>query len=369
MRHQVSVLSCAAIAVAAIVNASPQSEDETAPPAAEAAPRVPSIDVGDPAPALDDARWIIGEAIERFEPGEIYVIDFFVTSNPACRRTFPALSERQDLYGDVVTILGISRERPEEIAAFLDSGAEEEEVMWRDRITYRLATDPEQTIWQRYFGSADEPPIPRAFIVGRTGLIEWIGNPLTIHRPLASVVDGSWDREDFRAYWHRQQQLAGPERELAAAWGAQEWERALEIVRRMKAIDPESPRYQIQEFALLIGGVNKPEEGYKLGERLMDEYWHEPGVLNYLAWLAAAGDNVAQRDFDFALKAATRACEMMNWGEGGVLDTLARVHYERGDLESALTWQREAVKYAGSEQVAAQLAATLERYESEAADG
>jgi tetratricopeptide (TPR) repeat protein len=182
-------------------------------------------------------------------------------------------------------------------------------------------------------------------------------------------VDGSWDRADFRAYWHRQQQLAGPERELAVAWQAQEWERALEVVRRMRAIDPESPRYQVQEFALLVGGVNRPEEGYKLGEQLMTEYWHEPSVLNYLAWIAAAGDNVAKHDLDFALKAATRACEMMNWGEGGMLDTLARVYYERGDLETALKWQREAVKYPQNEQAAAQLNATLERYEAEAAEG
>ena len=370
MRHHAFALSFAAIVAITAVAAGPQSEDETTSPAAQEAPEVPPIGVGDAAPALDGARWIIGEAIDRFEPGRIYVIDFFMTSNPASLQTFPALSERQNLYGDVVTIIGISREPPEDVAAFLDSHVqEEEEAVWRDRIAYRIATDPEQAIWKRYFGSADEPAIPRAFIVGRTGLIEWIGNPLTIHRPLASVVDGSWDRDDFRAEWQRRQRLAGPERELAAAWQAQEWERALEIVRRMMAIDPESPRYQVQEFALLVGGLNRPEEGYKLGEQLMAEYWQEPTVLNYLAWIAVAGDNVQRHDLDFALKAATRACEMMNWGEGGTLDTLARIYYEKGDLETALKWQREAVKYPYNEQAAAQLNATLQRYESEAAEG
>lgn len=370
MRHHAFALPLAAIVVVTAVAADPQSEDEAASPAVEAAPELPPIGVGDAAPMPECEHWIVGEAIDRFEPGRIYVIDFFMTSNPASRQTMPALSERQDVYGDAVTIIGISNEPPEVVTGFLDSSIEEEEdATWRDRIAYRLATDPDQSIWKRYFGSADEPAIPRAFIVGRTGLIEWIGNPLTIHRPLASVVDGSWDRDDFRAEWQRRQQLAGPERELAAAWQAQEWERALEIVRRMKAIDPESPRYQVQEFALLVGGLNRPEEGYKLGERLMEEYWQEPGVLNYLAWIASAGDNVAEHDLDFALKAAKRACEMMNWGEGGTLDTLARIYYEKGDLETALKWQREAVKYPYNEQAAAQLNATLDRYEAEAAGG
>jgi len=368
IRQLFTISSITVLAVCAAPGLARQGSAPTEP----AAPQVPPLTVGDRAPAINVEHWVNGDAVQRLQPGCLYVIDFFTTTNPTCRQIMTLLSERQGIYGDVVTIIGIGNEPPEDVGAFLDSSVEEEEeeeATWRDRITHRLATDPDQSIWKRYFGSADEPAIPRAFIVGRTGLIEWIGNPLSIDQALPSVVDGSWDREDFRAEWQRRQQLAGPERELAAAWQAREWERALEIVRRMKAIDPESLRYQIQEFALLIGGLNRPEEGYKLGERLMKEYWHEPAVLNYLAWLAVAGDNVAEHDLDFALKAAKRACEMMNWGEGGMLDTLARVYYERGDLQTALKWQREAVKYPYNDQAAAQLNATLQRYEAEAAEG
>jgi len=363
LKQLLTISSITVLAVCAAPGLARQDSAPTEPAAEEIRP----LTVGDPAPAIDVEHWVNGDAVQRLEPGCLYVIDFFTTANPACRQTMTLLSERQDIYGDEVTFISISNEPPEVVTAFLDAD-DEDGATRRDRVSYRLATDPDQSIWTRYFGSADEPTIPRAFIVGRTGLIEWIGNPLAIDQALPSIVDGSWDREDFRAEWQRRQQLAGPERELAAAWRAQEWERALEIVRQMRTIDPESPRYQVREFALLIGGLNKPEEGYKLGERLMVEYWHEPAVLNYLAWLAAAGDSVREHDLDFALKAATRACEMMNWGEGGMLDTLARVHYERGDLDAALKWQRQAVKYAASEQIAAQLAATLARYEDEAVE-
>lgn len=37
------------------------------------------LHLGDPAPSLSVSDWIKGEKIERFEPGKIYVIDFWAT--------------------------------------------------------------------------------------------------------------------------------------------------------------------------------------------------------------------------------------------------------------------------------------------------
>ena len=49
-----------------------------------------------------------------------------------------------------------------------------------------------------------------------------------------------------------------------------------------------------------------------------------------------------------------------------ILDTLARVYFEKGDLKSALKWQREAVEQAGSSIMAGELRESLIRYQSAA---
>ena len=47
--------------------------------------------------------------------------------------------------------------------------------------------------------AAGQSGIPTAFIVGKTGQVEWIGHPMTMDEPLAQVVAGDWDRAAAKA--------------------------------------------------------------------------------------------------------------------------------------------------------------------------
>jgi thiol-disulfide isomerase/thioredoxin len=159
------------------------------------------LSVGDPAPPLPVSRWIRGEKVERFEPGRVYVLDFWATWCGPCIASFPRLTRLQKKYADKgVTVIGVSIWED-------DQGAVEPFVKAQgDAMGYSVALDdvPADTVekdrrgrrdgkvataWMR---AAGKNLIPTVFIVGRDGKIAWIGVPNEMDEPLERVVAGKW---------------------------------------------------------------------------------------------------------------------------------------------------------------------------------
>jgi hypothetical protein len=77
---------------------------------------------------------------------------------------------------------------------------------------------------------------------------------------------------------------------------------------------------------------------------------------------------VEKRDLDLALKLALRADALAKHADAAILDTLARAHFEKGDLDKAIAAQTEAVAKASDEGMKKELTATLERYKVKKAE-
>ena len=117
--------------------------------------------------------------------------------------------------------------------------------------------------------------------------------------------------------------------------------------------------------------VADPEEGYELMSEMMDSNWEDSMFLNMVAWTVATDESLKTRDLGLALKAARRANELTGEKSAAVLDTVARVYYEQGDLAAAVEWQRMAIEALTEEDermMGDDVRKMLEQYEKEAAE-
>ena len=84
-------------------------------------------------------------------------------------------------------------------------------------------------------------------------------------------------------------------------------------------------------------------------------------MLNRIAWYVLDDPAVENRDLGFAMSVAKAANEAAGGNNAAVLDTLARAYFEKGDLGSAVKYQKKAVDKADG-QMKEQMTEVLEQY-------
>lgn len=117
----------------------------------------------------------------------------------------------------------------------------------------------------------------------------------------------------------------------------------LDLVRPLLEKSPNSLPVLKQQLQLLVSAA-RYDEVTGIRERLLDVGWDDSTLLNEIAWNIAIGED--PRDLSLARRAALRASDMKNHHDGAILDTVARVFYEQGELDKAIEWQRKAAKHA-----------------------
>lgn len=364
----VPLLALAVLCIAAPVRA----DDEETPK---------QLTIGDPAPDIDIEYWLKGVEMDRrgeftpitsFEDGKVYVLEFWATWCGPCVAGMPHLSELQEKHrADGVTIIGVSDESLPKVVGFLFREDRRDGKIHNDRSHYMLTTDPDQSVKKDYFLAAGQTGIPCAFLVGKDGRVEWIGHPIRMDEPLAAVLAGTWDRETFKAQFEEERAYKKMMREararMTAALEEEDWAAYIGILDELLAKSPGDGRLLLSKFEILVTKANDPEAGYAVGAELLEANWDSQQMLNQIAWMVVDDKTVVKRDLDFALKAAERANELAKSEDAAILDTLARVHHDRGDLEAALEWQKKAVEQAGDDPMGESIREVLKQYEDEAA--
>jgi len=338
------------------------TEVNALPPSADAeVTEQKKLTIGDPAPPLSIAKWVTGEPISALQEGQVYVVEFWATWCPPCRTSMPHLSKLQEEYADQVHFVGVSDEQVDTVESFLEKEQSAGKT-WRDVVKYRLAIDASEATSNDYMRAASQNGIPCAFIVGRTGRVEWMGHPMTMDQPLAKIVAGEWDTEAAVAEFRQQQRVKDMQRELSMMFRAQQWDEALEKLTQLETeMGPNANLHSIKLQILQAAG--RTEEAAVLQAQMVEELWDNASALNQIAWNIAIGSG--ERDLALALKAAQRGVELTEEKDGSILDTLARVHFEQGDLEQALLWQRKAVEFADGN---TEIIEALQRYEAAKAE-
>jgi len=328
-----------------------------------AAERAGELRVGDPAPKLHIAEWVKGEPIERLETGNVYVVEFWATWCPPCRDSIPHLTELQAKYkDDNVHIIGVSSEDGGlgKIEPFVEKMGEQ--------MTYRVAYDNSRRTSAAYMQAAGENGIPTAFIVNRDRRVAWIGHPMVIDDVLDQVVKGTYDVDAAQRSAEREAELMRRAQPLldrldqVASQG--DMAQAADIAGQIAALDYEFFfNAALWRYQQLVAQERADEASKYLRDLIETHIAEMVQPLNALAWTIATG-NPSESDLDLALKAAKRANTLTEGKNPDVLDTLARVHYARGELELAVETQRRAVELAEGPMLE-QLRESLESYQQE----
>ena len=315
----------------------------------------PDLTIGDPAPKIDIEHWIKGDKVKSFKNGNVYVVEFWATWCGPCIASMPHLSKLQKEYKDYdVTIIGVSDEDLQTVSDFLVTKYRDGKVQ-NDRIQYTLTTDPDKSVKKAYFQAAGQRGIPASFIVGKDQKIEWIGHPMGMDAPLDAVVRDTWDRDKFKA-----EKIMMVLRQKSME---KDWDGVIEKIDELVALSPMYAGYNMQKFMILAKEKNDYDAAFAVAASVAEDNWDNAGALNQMAWMMATED-LDKRDLDLALRAAKRANDLTEEKDAAILDTLARVYFEQGDIKKAVDWQRKAVEYAPEGRMADDLKAALERYEA-----
>lgn len=228
-----------------------------------AAQAEPTLTVGSKAPSLDIEHYIhedLGKfgPVTDFEDGKIYVVEFWATWCGPCIQSMPHLVELQERHrGNGVQIVSISDEDLETVEGILERDYPGKEGVTFAELTsaYTLTVDPDGSSTDDYMRAANQNGIPAAFLVGKTGLIEWIGHPMSLDEPLEQVIEGTWDREAFKESMARQQRLEEAMQKVNRLAGEGNFDDAIKVIDKIleefKDVDDEmgqSVREQLTQF-------------------------------------------------------------------------------------------------------------------------
>ncbi|GJQ30275.1 MAG: hypothetical protein HBSAPP03_21590 [Phycisphaerae bacterium] len=348
------------------------------PPIDPVTGNVRSITFGDPAPRVAPATWVRAGPINRLEPGRVYVVWFFASWSEKSHKALSTLASIHERFKDQgVTVLGVGVWEPSK--PLPDNTGYE--GRFREFVTERAASLPYPICYdgdqgemaQTWMRGADRKSIPTAFVIDRKGRVAWMGHPLSVDEPIATIVEqvlaGTFDvkaaAERDRVQREQLEKARKTENRLRKALEANDGKAAVTLLNDLLAIRPAEFTPRIREVFEVLAVDNADEAGAYAWLKTLEAgpLKDDAPTLNNVAWDIATAEGLKARDLDLAHRLAARAVDVSGGREAYILDTLARVQFDLGRIEEAIATQEKAVALAEPGRQG-DYQATLDRYKA-----
>jgi thiol-disulfide isomerase/thioredoxin len=153
-------------------------------------PKAAVLKVGDPAPPLKATKWLTGAEVKAFEPGKVYVVEFWATWCGPCVVMMPHLGDLQEELGPKgVTIVGFTAKDPGNTAKKVEGFVKKR----GGKMGYSIAYADDRDTYDAYMKAAGQNGIPCSYVIGKDGKVAYIGHPLFLDDVLPRVLAGTWD--------------------------------------------------------------------------------------------------------------------------------------------------------------------------------
>jgi tetratricopeptide (TPR) repeat protein len=358
-------MSAAAVALACFA-AAPRSWAQTPAPAASQAPAPTKLKVGDAAPALSVESFVQGTPVTALAKGKTYLLHFWAPWNKASVEQLQALGVVQKTYAEkglvvlAIASTDVTGTTIEKVKAKLAELGESVQIA--------VAWDKGSSTKDAFLKAAGRTTLPCAVLVDKDGKIALIENAALGMQFFDAVTAGQHDLAALAAWQTKAERAPQTVKSLATAYQGRKWAEVLSYVDELLEVDPVGYGGNAQARMLAQSKSGAPEKAIEWAKAWVDGPGKDsPEGLNAVAWvLVDPAAPFPAADLDLAMRAAQRSADLTKNEDGAVLDTLARVHFLKGDVAKAIEVQKKAIEKLrpAQAQFKAQIEAALKEYEA-----
>lgn len=271
------------------------------------------------APEFKVGPWVKGTPVDHFEKGQVYVVEFWATWCGPCRGVIPELTKLAEKYMGQATVIGVSigEGNTDRVKPFV--------AQMGEQMNYHVAIDAQESptartgfMAQHWVEAAGLTGIPAAFIIGKTGQIEYLGGSVGLDEIVGKILAGTWDTKAYAA--------SIPELRAGAE------------------------RYALEKSLLSDVTAGNKSQYYQVLDASFSRWAEQKnwGAINDFLWnhLAEVGSKqelpAGMRDYEFAVKWMNRLVSA-NPAEPALLDTKAWLYFRSGDKARAVETEQKAI--------------------------
>ncbi|MCG3122288.1 MAG: hypothetical protein GIKADHBN_00669 [Phycisphaerales bacterium] len=154
-----------------------------------------SLVTGDPAPPVVAAEWLRGPPVTAYEPGTVYVIDFWSSWCGPCLASLPLLDDLVGRHQGRVVALAVTRIEEDNSPSDIRRTARE---LFPADSSVRVAIDSSDASTRAFRSAVRDAALPRTFIVDQHGRLAWWGHPVDAAPIVDAVLAERWDLDAAR---------------------------------------------------------------------------------------------------------------------------------------------------------------------------